>query len=194
MPLSGPEVLAPTPRDPAQKFWDPAAQTLAPERRRALQDQRVRELVRRCLETPAPFFARKLESAGITSPDDVKGAADLAQIPLTLKQELRDSEAAHPPIGDYRFTQLRDCVRVGQSTGTTGTPRPSANARAAAIPTRSPVNGPGPIPAATCVMSEGETDASASARSISVPMTSAWPRGSRLSTCERMTPSIRTFS
>ena len=39
-----------------------------------------------------------------------------------MKQELRDSEAAQPPIGDYRFTSLRECVRVGQSTGTTGTP------------------------------------------------------------------------
>ena len=42
-------------------------------------------------------------------------------------------------------------------------PRPSANARAAAMPTRSPVKGPGPMPAATCVMSDGRMDASASA-------------------------------
>ena len=122
MPLSGPEVLAPTRRDPAQKYWDPALQTLAPDLRRQLQDERVRALVTRCFETPVPFYARKLRGAGLTSADDIKGLDDLQHIPLTVKQELRDSEAAQPPIGDYRFTSLRECVRVGQSTGTTGTP------------------------------------------------------------------------
>jgi phenylacetate-CoA ligase len=122
MPLSGSDVLGPAPRDPAQAYWDPVLQTLAPERRRQLQDERVRELVRRCFETPVPFYVRKLRGAGITSPDDVKGVDDLRHVPLTVKQELRDSEAAAPPIGDYRFTRLRDCVRVGQSTGTTGAP------------------------------------------------------------------------
>ena len=73
MPLSGPEVLAPAPRDPTQKYWDPALQTLAPDRRRQLQDDRVRALVRRCFETPVPFYARKLRGAGLTSPDDIKG-------------------------------------------------------------------------------------------------------------------------
>jgi len=39
-----------------------------------------------------------------------------------VKQELRDSEAQHPPVGDYRATDLRENVRIGTSTGTTGTP------------------------------------------------------------------------
>jgi phenylacetate-CoA ligase len=41
---------------------------------------------------------------------------------VTRKQELRDSEAAHPPLGEHRFTPLSACVRIGQSTGTTGVP------------------------------------------------------------------------
>ena len=122
MPASGPDVLAPARRDPGQKYWDPEIQTLPTERRRALQDERVRSLIRRCFETPVPHYTRKFAAAGLTSPDDVKGVEDLANIPLTVKQELRESEAEHPPIGDYRFTGLRDCVRLGQSTGTTGTP------------------------------------------------------------------------
>jgi phenylacetate-CoA ligase len=122
MPPSGRDVLAPAPRDPEQKFWDPEIQTMDPERRRALQDQRLREMIRRVFERPVPLFARKLEAAGIKSPDDIAGVEDICRIPLTVKQELRESEAAHPPIGEYRFTELRDCVRVGQSTGTTGTP------------------------------------------------------------------------
>ena len=43
-------------------------------------------------------------------------------IPLTVKQDLRDSESEHPPVGDYRFTPIDGCIRIGQSTGTTGTP------------------------------------------------------------------------
>ena len=85
MPASGPEAIAPAPRDPAQKYWDPKTQTLDPERRRALQDERVRSLIRRCFETPVPHYARKFEAAGIRSPDDVKGVEDLVHIPLTVK-------------------------------------------------------------------------------------------------------------
>lgn len=89
---------------------------------RALQDARVRDLVRKVLDGPVPLFARKLAGAGIASPHDVTGVDDLARIPLTVKQDLRDAEAAHPPFGDYRFTPASECVRLGQSTGTTGTP------------------------------------------------------------------------
>jgi phenylacetate-CoA ligase len=87
-----------------------------------LQDERVRDLVRKVLETPVPLFQRKLAEAGITDARDVTGVDDLDRIPRTVKQDLRDSEAAAPPYGDYRFTSHRECVRLGQSTGTTGTP------------------------------------------------------------------------
>jgi phenylacetate-CoA ligase len=122
MPLSGPEQLGPAPRDPNQKYWDPEVQTMDPERRRELQDRRVRELVAKVLDVPVPLFKRKLEQAGISSAEDVRGVDDLSAIPVTVKQELRDSEAAFPPWGDYRFTDPRACVRLGTSTGTTGTP------------------------------------------------------------------------
>lgn len=115
-------VAGAAPRDRGQAFWDPERQTMDPERRRALVDERVRQLVRRVLEVPVPLFQRKLEIAGIRSPEDIRTAADLVHIPPVVKQELRDSEAEHPPIGDYRFTALKECVRVGQSTGTTGAP------------------------------------------------------------------------
>lgn len=122
MPTYGSETIGPPPRDPNQKFWDPEMQTMAPEERRRLQDERLRAMVRVVFERPVPLFKRKLESAGITGPGDVKGVDDLEHVPLTVKQDLRDSEAAAPPFGDYRFTDARDCVRLGTSTGTTGTP------------------------------------------------------------------------
>ena len=118
----GPEVLGPPPRPNDQKLWDPEMQAMDPEKRRRLQDTRLNEMVRRVFENPVALFKRKLTSAGIKGPDDIKGVDDLEHVPLTVKQDLREAEAAVPPFGDYRFTSAHDCVRLGTSTGTTGTP------------------------------------------------------------------------
>jgi phenylacetate-CoA ligase len=114
-------MLDPAPRDPAQPFWDPEAQTMPPDQRRALQDERLRDVIRRTFSAPVPFFRRRLEEAG-AGPGDIAGVDDLDRLPITVKQDLRDSEREAPPVGDYRFTDLRQCVRLGTSTGTTGTP------------------------------------------------------------------------
>ena len=122
MPTYDPTFLGPAPRDPQQRFWDPEVQTMAREHLDTLQLERLRSLVGRVLDGKAPLFGRKLAEAGITSPSDLTTAGDVNLIPTTVKQELRDSEAAHPPFGDYRFTSSDECVRLGSSTGTTGTP------------------------------------------------------------------------
>jgi phenylacetate-CoA ligase len=87
-----------------------------------LQLSRLQELVDRVLKNPVPLFERKLREAGIERAEDIATLEDINAIPTTVKQELRDSEAAQPPFGDYRFTDPRECVRLGTSTGTTGTP------------------------------------------------------------------------
>jgi phenylacetate-CoA ligase len=121
-PPFGPGTIGPLPRDPEQALWDPAKQAMDPERRRALQDERLGEMVTRIFENPVPLFRKKLVDAGIESPKDIGGVDDLWQVPVTVKQDLRDSEGAAPPWGDYRFTDPRDAVRLGTSTGTTGEP------------------------------------------------------------------------
>jgi phenylacetate-CoA ligase len=122
MPSYGPEVYGPPPRDTSQKFWDPEIQTMAPERLRALQEERLGILLAKVFDNPVPLFRDKLMAAGITSPKDITSLDDIRHIPLTVKQDLRDSEAEAPPWGTYRFTDPRQAVRVGQSTGTTGSP------------------------------------------------------------------------
>lgn len=122
MPNYGPEVLGPPPRDPAQQFWDPEVQTMDPQQRRELQLTRLRRLVDDVFTRDVGLFRTKLTDAGITDGRDLTSLDDINSIPLTRKQDLRDSEAEHPPLGDYRFTPLSDCIRIGQSTGTTGTP------------------------------------------------------------------------
>ena len=122
MPTYDPTFLGPAPRDPDQRFWDPELQTMPREQLRTLQLDRLRALVGRVLDGAAPLFGRKLRDAGVGSPLDLRDVDDVNAIPTTVKQELRDSEAEHPPFGDYRFTPREDCVRLGSSTGTTGTP------------------------------------------------------------------------
>lgn len=97
-------------------------QTMPRDQLAALQLDRLRTMVTRILDTPVPLFKRKLDHAGITSAADLTTIADINRIPTTVKQDLRDSEAAAPPFGDYRFTPQDTWVRLGQSTGTTGTP------------------------------------------------------------------------
>jgi phenylacetate-CoA ligase len=102
-------------------FWRPDVQTLPREQIRALQEERLRALIRRVFDQPVPFFKRLLEGAGL-GPDDVKTLDDLRRVPRITKQDLRDSEAEHPPLGDYRGGTVADAVRLSTSTGTTGRP------------------------------------------------------------------------
>jgi phenylacetate-CoA ligase len=104
-----------------RRFWKPEIQTLPRERIAALQLAGLQALVRRIWERPIPFFRRKLESARL-KPDDVRSLDDLGAIPTTVKDDLRASEAEHPPLGDYRGSTIDDCVRIGCSTGTSGKP------------------------------------------------------------------------
>jgi phenylacetate-CoA ligase len=115
-------VLGPPPRPDDQSLWDPENQAMDAERRRVLQLERLRHLVDAALQRPVPMFEAKLAAAGIESGRDLRDVDDLAGIPLTRKQDLRESEAAAPPFGDYRFTDQATWVRVGSSSGTTGTP------------------------------------------------------------------------
>lgn len=115
-PLSTARALAPD-----RPFYRPEVQTLPRERLEALQLAALQRLVARIWTRPIPFFRRKLEQAGLT-PADLRSLDDLRSIPTTVKDDLRASEAAHPPLGDYRGSTLDECIRIGCSTGTSGKP------------------------------------------------------------------------
>jgi len=102
-------------------FYRPEVQTLPREQIAALQLERLQRLVTRVWERPIPFFRRKLEAARLT-PRDIRSLDDLRAVPTTVKDDLRASEAAHPPLGDYRGSSVDECVRIGCSTGTSGKP------------------------------------------------------------------------
>lgn len=101
-------------------FWDPEIQTMPRDALRALQNERLREAVSRAYDC-AGFFRRRFDEAGIR-PDDIKTVDDLSSLPAFVKADLRENEAAYPPVGDYRASGLGEAIRVATSTGTTGRP------------------------------------------------------------------------
>jgi phenylacetate-CoA ligase len=65
----------------------------------------------------AEVFAREgLDAAALESLEDLR------RFPFTTKAQLRDSQAAAPPLGRHAGTAMSEVVRVHASTGTTGTP------------------------------------------------------------------------
>jgi phenylacetate-CoA ligase len=115
-------ILAPAPRDHSQQCWDSEVQLMDVEQLTALRLTRCRDMIDRALIRPVPHFQRKLADAGIGSGNDLERLEQLQAVAMTTKDELRASETAHPPVGDYRFFDLHDAARLGTSGGTTGQP------------------------------------------------------------------------
>lgn len=107
--------------EPRDHMWDPEVQTLPREELVALQQERLDHVMERVFERPVSFFVGKLALAGFGPGDRVR-LEDLPNVPYTVKDELRVSEAESPPFGDYRGARLSDCVRVGATGGTSGNP------------------------------------------------------------------------
>jgi hypothetical protein len=78
-----------------ERYWDAQLETLPVERRRLLQDHRLRWQVRRCWDG-SPFYRARLEAAGL-DPSTFGGLADLARIPILRLGELPRSSGADEP-------------------------------------------------------------------------------------------------
>jgi phenylacetate-CoA ligase len=103
-----------------RRYWNEQVQTLSRPQLRALQDERLCEAVSRAW-AHSRFFAQRWSAAGI-APEDISGVDDLGRLPTFTKQDLRDDEALHPPLGTYRCAGLERAARLATSTGTTGRP------------------------------------------------------------------------
>jgi phenylacetate-CoA ligase len=84
------------------------------ERLRALQLERLRELVARLLGAVAPARER-LHAAGVRSGEDVRSLDDLRRLPFSTKADLRE----HYPFGLLAVAR-EELVRVHASSGTGG--------------------------------------------------------------------------
>lgn len=70
----------------------------------------------------SPLYREKLAAAGVRSSRDAGPLADIAQLPLTEKQELRASCTPDNPIGAHLCAPPDKIVRIYSTSGTTGTP------------------------------------------------------------------------
>jgi phenylacetate-CoA ligase len=84
-------------------------------------DELYRKQVVRLYER-SPFYREKLSTAGLVSPLEVGGLADLARLPFTEKDELRASQAAHRPLGAHAAVDISQAARIYSTSGTSGTP------------------------------------------------------------------------
>ena len=101
-------------------YWDERVECMPQPQLLEHQLQQLRERLDYVRER-SPFYRRKLDAAGIR-PGEVRTLEDVRRIPFTEKEELRLSQAAHPPWGDFACIGPREAVRVFQTTGTTGRP------------------------------------------------------------------------
>lgn len=101
-------------------FWRKDTETLPREQLEKLQVERFRDQMKYVYERSA-FYRRKFDAAGI-KPDDIHVLEDIQHVPFTIKEELRESQAEHPPWGDFLCVPPEEGVRVFQTSGTTGIP------------------------------------------------------------------------
>ena len=86
-----------------------------------MSDEVYRRQVARLFERSG-FYREKLSRAGFVSPADVGSLADIAKLPFTEKDELRQSQAAHPPLGAHAAVAVSETARIYSTSGTSGTP------------------------------------------------------------------------
>jgi phenylacetate-CoA ligase len=103
------------------RYWFPIRETMpASERERAIL-RRLQEVCRYAYEH-APFYRRKWDAAGF-HPNQLKSLEDFEdKVPVVTKKDLRDSQAAYPPFGDYICVPESEIFHVHGTSGTTGRP------------------------------------------------------------------------
>ncbi|MBV9608402.1 MAG: phenylacetate--CoA ligase family protein [Acidobacteria bacterium] len=91
-----------------------------PERLAALQQGKLAKQLEYVFAR-SPFYGDKFRAAGIKR-EHFRTLADVRNFPFTTKEELRDSQAACPPLGSHMAAEMADVIRIHSSTGTTGLP------------------------------------------------------------------------
>jgi phenylacetate-CoA ligase len=111
------DVRAARPASSTHWSW---AEVLSADESRRVQAERLQEQMRH-LARHSAFYRTKFAEHGIDAAR-VRTVEDLADIPFTEKQELRDSLAAAPPLGRHLAVDPGDVVQIQASSGTTGSP------------------------------------------------------------------------
>lgn len=103
-----------------EEFYEPEIETISREAIGKLQLERLKWQVKRCYND-SEFYRERFDKAGL-KPDDIKSLDDVEKIPIVTKEELRQEQINHPPLGRYTVAPRRDWRELHPSTGTTGIP------------------------------------------------------------------------
>ena len=87
----------------------------------ALDDESYRAQLAYLFDRSA-FYRDMLAAAGIADADAAGGLADIAQLPLTEKDQLRATTTPENPIGTHLCAARAEIVRIYSTSGTTGAP------------------------------------------------------------------------
>jgi phenylacetate-CoA ligase len=105
---------------PSAEYLDRKIETASPKEVQKLQQAKFAcQLDYLCARSL--FYQDKLRAAGLRR-KDFRRLRDVTRFPFTTKEELRESQAACPPLGRHMACDLDDVIRVHSSTGTTGKP------------------------------------------------------------------------
>ncbi|HEY3374089.1 MAG TPA: phenylacetate--CoA ligase [Candidatus Aquicultor sp.] len=96
-------------------IWNPEYECIDREKLQELQLKRLQTLVK-WIYNEVPYHRERFVEAGV-KPSDIKTLEDVAKLPFTTKNDLRDSY----PFGMFAVP-MENVVRVHSSSGTTGKP------------------------------------------------------------------------
>ena len=102
------------------RFFDHALETMPPKAIEALQIEKLRSMFKK-IYGHNRFYTEKFDSAGIDH-ETIQNVNDMAQIPLTNKEELIKAQQDKPPFGSNATFPESAYSRFHQTSGTTGKP------------------------------------------------------------------------
>lgn len=106
---------------PDSRYWFPQRETMpAGDREKAILKRL--QVVCRYAYDHSPFYRRHWSEAGF-HPDHLRSLEDFeSRVPVVTKKDLRQSQAASPPFGDYICIPDDEIFHVHGTSGTTGRP------------------------------------------------------------------------
>jgi phenylacetate-CoA ligase len=103
-----------------ERYWFRERETMDPAKRDLAILARLQEVMHYAYAT-SPFYKKKWDEAGI-HPDHITSFDAFERVPVVTKAELRVSQAAKPPFGEYLCVPDEEVERIHGTSGTTGRP------------------------------------------------------------------------
>ena len=104
-----------------KRYWNEERETMPPGKRRRFIFEKLKHQLE-YVYPGIPFYRELYDRHGV-KPDDIRHLEDFTEkIPIVTKEMLRESQARHPPFGDFLGIDPADIFHVQGTSGTTGLP------------------------------------------------------------------------